>query len=66
MLHLARLNQVLHRSRYVLNGHIEIDAVLIEEVDGVDLQALERILRNLLDAFGPAVEPLPARTFHRG
>ena len=36
--------------------------MLIEEIDGIDLQALERGFRNLMDAFRPAVETLPTRT----
>ena len=50
------LDQLLHRPRDVLDGHVRVDAVLIEQVDGVDVEPLERRLRDLLDVLGPAVE----------
>ena len=39
---LACCDQVLHGAGDVFDGHVGVDAVLIEEIDGVDLQALER------------------------
>jgi hypothetical protein len=36
VLDLALLDQVLHRARHVLDGHVRIDPVLVEEVDGLD------------------------------
>ena len=62
VLHLAFLNQFLHRSGHVLDGHIQVNTVLIEEIDGIDLQPLERGFCNLLDVFRPTVEPLPTRS----
>jgi hypothetical protein len=59
VLDLALLDQILHRSGDVLDGHFGIDAVLIEEIDDIDPQALERGLGNLLDVLRPAVQPLP-------
>ncbi len=49
VLNLALLNQILHRSRYVFDGHVQINAVLIEQIDDVDLESLERCLSDLLD-----------------
>ena len=37
VLHLAFPNQVLHRSRHVFDGHVRVNAVLIEQIDGLDL-----------------------------
>src|SRR6266567_8343888 len=56
VLHLALLNQVFHRSSYVLNRHVRINAMLIEKVDHVGSEALQRSIGYLLDVFGPAVQ----------
>jgi hypothetical protein len=40
MLDLAFLHKVLHRACYVLDGHVRVDTVLIEEVDGLELRRL--------------------------
>ena len=61
VLHLALLNQILHRSSDVLDGNVRVDPVLIEQVDRLDLQALERGLGDLLDVLGPAVQADPLR-----
>ena len=61
VLHLALLNQVLHRSRDVFDRHVRVDAVLVEEVDGLDLEPLERRLGDLLDVRRPAVETRAVR-----
>ena len=58
---LAFANQVLDRARDVLDRDLGIDAVLIEEVDGVDLQAPQRRLGDLADVRRPAVQAAPAR-----
>ena len=39
VLYLAFLDQVLHCSGNVFDGHFGIDAVLIEQIDGVDREA---------------------------
>ena len=39
---LALLNQLLHRPRHVFDGHVRINAMLIEELDRLDLEPLER------------------------
>jgi len=59
VLDLALLNQVLHRARDVLDGHIRIDAVLVMQIDRVDLEPLERALDRLLDVLGRAVQGAP-------
>ena len=35
VLNLALLNQVLHRSRDVLDGHVRVNTVLIEQIDNI-------------------------------
>ena len=56
VLHLACLNQVLHRSRHVFDGHVRVNPVLIEQIDGIDLEPLERGLGDLLDLLWPAIQ----------
>ena len=41
VLHLALGDQILHRAGHVLDGHLGIDAMLIEKIDGIDAQAFE-------------------------
>ena len=55
MLDLAGLDQSLDRPRHVLDRHVGVDAVLVEEVDDLDAEALERPFHRLADLFGPAV-----------
>ena len=62
VLDLAFLNQVLHRSRYVFDGHVRVNAMLIEQVDDIHLEPLERALGGLLDVLRPAVQA--RRTLH--
>jgi hypothetical protein len=52
---LPSADQVLDRARHVLDRHGGVDAVLVEQVDAVGPQALQRGLDDLADAFGPAV-----------
>ena len=44
---LTFLDQLLHRSRHVLDRHVRVDAVLIEEIDDIDLQPFRASLRQL-------------------
>ena len=55
VLHLTSLDEFLHRSRNVFDRHVQIDAMLVEEIDGIDLEALERRLGNLLDVLGATI-----------
>src|SRR5215475_12710837 len=58
---LALLNQFLHRSGDVFDRRVRVDAVLIEKIDGLDPEPLERGLGDLLYMLRPAVEPYPTR-----
>ena len=58
MLDLALGDQILHRAGDVLDRHIGIDPVLVEQVDHLDPQPLQRVFGHLPDAFGAAVEPV--------
>src|SRR5437762_1351258 len=62
VLHLAFLNQLLHRSRHVLDRHVRIDAMLIEQINHIGPESLERTLGDLLDVLRPAIQP--RRTLH--
>ena len=57
VLHFALLNQLLHRSRGVFDRHVRIDSVLVEQVDDIGLETLERGLGDLLDVLGATVQP---------
>src|SRR6266567_4247454 len=41
VLYLAGLNQILHRPRYILDRYVWIDAVLVQDIDDVGLEAFE-------------------------
>jgi hypothetical protein len=56
---LALLDQLLHRAGDVFDRHIRINPVLIEQIDDIDPEPLERALDSLLiyalvDCSGPA------------
>src|SRR6516164_1225989 len=54
---LAFPDQVPDRPGRILDWHVRVDAVLIEEIDAVGFEPLERGLGNLPDALRPAVQP---------
>lgn len=56
---LAFRDQLLHRARDILDRHLRIDSVLIEQIDELRPQSLERSLGDALDVLGPAVEAVP-------
>ena len=60
VLHLALPDQLLHRAGHVLDRHVRVDAVLVEQVDAVGPEPLERRLDDLPDVLGPAVQARPA------
>ena len=59
VLYLACLDQILDGAGGFFDGRIGIDAMLVEEVDGVGLQTLERAFDDLLDVVGAAVGGCP-------
>ena len=50
------LNQFLHRAGDIFDRHVRVNAMLIEQVDGLDLEPLERAFDGLLDVLRPAVQ----------
>src|SRR5438874_9021388 len=56
MLHLDILNYILYSAGNLLNRNIQIDPVLIEQIDGIDPQSLERSLCDLFDVFWSTIE----------
>ena len=52
---LALRDELLDRAGDLLDRHVRVDAVLVEEVDVVGPQPLERGLGDLLDVLGAAV-----------
>src|SRR5712692_7795551 len=65
VLHLTLLNKVLHRSCYILDRHVRVDAVLIVQIDDAGLEPLERALGCFLDVLWPAIEGSPLATLLR-
>ena len=41
----------------VLDGNLGVDPVLVQQIDGVHAQSTQRIVGDLFDVFGPAVQP---------
>src|ERR1700692_3412203 len=62
VLNLALLNQILHRSRHVFDWHVRVNPMLIEQVDDITLEPLERVRAALLDLLRPTVQS--RRTLH--
>ena len=56
VLDLAFANQVLHRTRDILDRHIRVDAMLIEEIDSVGFETRERCVSHFADMRRAAVE----------
>src|SRR6266496_6518175 len=57
VLHLALLDQVFDSSRNMFDRNLVIDAVLVEKIDRIGLEALERGLGDLLNMLRTAVQP---------
>jgi hypothetical protein len=55
---LTFLDELFDGAGDIFNGHIRIDAVLIEQIDHAGLQPLERRVGNSPDALRPAVQAL--------
>src|SRR5712692_9009500 len=55
VLDLTFLNQIPHRSRHVFDWHVRINAMLIEQIDGIGLESLERRFGDLLHVLRPAI-----------
>jgi hypothetical protein len=60
VLHLALLNQFLDGAGDVLDDNVGVDAVLIQQVDGVHLQPPQHRVDHLTNVLGPAVEAVAA------
>ena len=63
---LAGTPKLRHGADRVLDGRVGVDPVLIVEVDGLDLEALQARLAAAADVVGPAVDPeeAPVGTAH--
>jgi len=60
MLDLALPNQILHRAGNVFDGHRRVNAMLIVEIDGIDLEPRQRPFDNCPDVLGAAIKETPA------
>ncbi len=59
MLYFALPDQILHGSRHIFDGHVQIDAMLVEQIDCVNPEPPERRLGHLADMLRPAVQRVP-------
>src|SRR5205823_969335 len=50
------LNQILHRSGDLFDRHAGINTVLIEQIDNIGPESLERSFSNFFDVLWPAIE----------
>ena len=53
MAHLPLRDQLLDRARDILDGHVPIHAVLVEQVDRLDLEPPQSSVGHLADVLGP-------------
>lgn len=58
VLHLAGLDQFFDRPSHLFDRHVRINAMLVEQVDDIGLQAPERPFDRFLDVLRSAVEDL--------
>src|SRR5579863_2042354 len=56
MQHLSVFDKLLHGTRNVLDWHIWIDPMLVEEIDAVRPETLQTPVHHSLDVFGPAIQ----------
>ena len=61
MLHLTFLDQVLDGSGHIFDRHIGVNAMLIEEIDDIDPEPLQRALDGLLDVLGLTIQACRSR-----
>src|SRR6266404_3478168 len=59
MLHLTLLDEFFDGAGGIFDGNIGIDAVLIEQVDDIGLETLERGLGDLPDVFRTTIQRTP-------
>jgi hypothetical protein len=59
------MTQILHRARNIFDGNIQVDPMLVEQIDRINLETLERLFCNLFDVLRPAVESAPLATVVR-
>jgi len=49
VLHLPGLDEFPDRTRDILDGDLRVDSVLVEQVDGVDAEPVQRTVDDMLD-----------------
>src|SRR5215469_11962035 len=57
MFHLPLLNKLFDGSRNVFDGNLVINAMLVEQVDDISFESLQRSLCDLLDMLWTTVQP---------
>src|SRR5436309_12641572 len=56
MFHLALPDQLLHRPSDVFDRHVRINAMLVEQIDGIDFESLEGRIGDLFDMLRSAIQ----------
>src|SRR5206468_10189063 len=56
VLHFTLLDQFLHRPSDVFDRHVRINAMLVEQIDGIDFESLERRIGDLFDMLRSAIQ----------
>jgi len=62
VLDLSLADELLDGAGHILDGHLRIHTMLIQKVDAVGPQALQRRVDHAADVLGAAVQPLPGVT----
>src|SRR5205809_5369731 len=57
MQNLSLIHKIFDRARNILDRNLRIDAMLIQKIDAVRPQSLQRVLNDELDMVGFAVQP---------
>src|SRR5260221_13943184 len=57
---LALANQILDRSGYILDRHVRVDTVLVEQIDAFDVEPLQGAFRDFADVLRATVHRTPS------
>src|SRR5207245_9434377 len=56
VLYLALANQILHRSGHVFDWNVRINAMLVEQINHIRPESLQRSFSNLFDVLWPTIQ----------
>src|SRR3990172_3150531 len=61
-LYLPLLHEVFHRSRHIFDGYGRVNTVLIEQINDLELESLERAIGDFSNVLRPAVQTYPTQS----